>query len=216
MPIIREHIASFVEVHNAHTIRKQKNRPYLPTGKPYDMFYFPETLNYATKVDKDDQLFNSLLREVEAWNPDEYLTRGTIDLCTKIVVDAGFELPFMFTNDEDAPHVRAYKLLRVELYRYEANGGSLTRITPPVGGKQWIRYQAEVEKERQEEIERQERRDCGEAVEPIWQEALHEEEDIEDDGEDNREDNRDNDREDGGLTDEERLEALMNEFILDI
>src|SRR5205814_8685536 len=34
------------------------------------------------------------------------------------------------TNDEDAPHVRAYKLLRVELYRYEANGGSLTRITP--------------------------------------------------------------------------------------
>ena len=54
------------------------------------------------------------------------------------------------TNDEDAPHVRAYKLLRVELYRYEANGGSLTRITPPVGGKQWIRYQAEVEKMRAE------------------------------------------------------------------
>ena len=33
MPLIREHVYTFVQVHNTHRIRRQKNREeYLPTG----------------------------------------------------------------------------------------------------------------------------------------------------------------------------------------
>jgi hypothetical protein len=39
MPFLRQHIKTFVEVHNTHWIRRQKNREdYLPTGKPFMMY----------------------------------------------------------------------------------------------------------------------------------------------------------------------------------
>ncbi|KAH8146899.1 uncharacterized protein LAJ45_08978 [Morchella importuna] len=41
MPIIRAKLHQFVENWNNHKIRKQSNRPNLPTGEPYYNYYFP-------------------------------------------------------------------------------------------------------------------------------------------------------------------------------
>lgn len=41
LPIIRRQIYHFVDLWNIHTIRKQKNRLYLPTGKPVVLYHCP-------------------------------------------------------------------------------------------------------------------------------------------------------------------------------
>lgn len=54
MDIIRSHIHNFVEVHNSHSIRKQPKRDhYLPTGKPFEMYFYPvNATNFQEPVDE--------------------------------------------------------------------------------------------------------------------------------------------------------------------
>lgn len=62
MQLVREKLHNVVERWNSHKIRKQKNRPNLPTGNPWNNYYFskdgvedytntsiPNTLNYIQK-----------------------------------------------------------------------------------------------------------------------------------------------------------------------
>ena len=41
LPLLREKVYQFVERWNSHKIRKQKNRPNLPTGEPFYNYYYP-------------------------------------------------------------------------------------------------------------------------------------------------------------------------------
>ena len=45
MPLIRKELTEFVEEHNSHRIRKQRDR-LTPQGIPEDLYQFPE--NYGT------------------------------------------------------------------------------------------------------------------------------------------------------------------------
>ena len=88
MQVIREQIAVFVEAHNNHRIRNQdKTRPYLPTGRPFQLYHHPGTRHYARKADQD--LLNSLLQKVEDWSPEEYITQDVSDFCDRIIEEEG-------------------------------------------------------------------------------------------------------------------------------
>lgn len=41
MPIIRSEIYGFADLWNTHTIRYQRGRPNLPTGKPIILYHHP-------------------------------------------------------------------------------------------------------------------------------------------------------------------------------
>ena len=41
MPLLRQEIFDFVDSWNNHYIRKQRNRPDHPTGRPYMMYFHP-------------------------------------------------------------------------------------------------------------------------------------------------------------------------------
>ena len=41
MPLLRKELAWFIQVHNSHRIRKQKDRK-TPRGVPEDLYAFPE------------------------------------------------------------------------------------------------------------------------------------------------------------------------------
>lgn len=41
LPLLQAQLHQFVERWNDHKIRKQTNRPSLPTGEPYYNYYFP-------------------------------------------------------------------------------------------------------------------------------------------------------------------------------
>ena len=82
---------------------------------------------------------------------DVYQTKETADLCRQILYDHGFLEEFSLdpNNYINKPlYVKAYKLLRVELYDHWDNGGSLKYIPHPTSKEKWIAEQAELENER--------------------------------------------------------------------
>ncbi|KAI9748093.1 MAG: hypothetical protein M4579_007315 [Chaenotheca gracillima] len=151
MPIIRQHISTFVQMHNNHRIRRQRARElYLSTGKPYEMFHYPApgVRNYATRPDAE--LLAELEAEVQNYSADTYQTDMVASFCADQLMRAGFPSEFNYTQ-EDATHVDAYKYLRRVLWEYEQKGGYLSRISKPLGGRNWIEQQATIAIIRSEE-----------------------------------------------------------------
>ncbi|KAG0644315.1 hypothetical protein HOY80DRAFT_878747, partial [Tuber brumale] len=97
MEIIRSHIHNFVEVHNSHSIRKQPKRDhYLPTGKPFEMYFYPlNAENYQESV--DETILSTLESEVEAYDLDSYLPMETISLYSTLLLEA--QLPTSYSYD---------------------------------------------------------------------------------------------------------------------
>ncbi|CUS14687.1 unnamed protein product, partial [Tuber aestivum] len=86
MEIIRSHIHNFVEVHNSHSIRKQSKRDhYLPTGKPFEMYFYPlNAKDYQESV--DETILSTLESEVEAYDLDPYLPPETISFYSTLLL----------------------------------------------------------------------------------------------------------------------------------
>lgn len=66
-PIIRQEVYAFVDLWNTHTIRRQNNRPHVPTGKPVVLYLSPPegVVDYGTKPDLT--LLGQLKHDVEQW-----------------------------------------------------------------------------------------------------------------------------------------------------
>ena len=154
MEHIRSHIQNFVDVHNTHKIRHQKNRDYLPTGKPVEMFKYPPTgvKNYAENPDID--LLTELQDQVASWDHEAYQSEETAQLCVKILTEAGMPMQWETISYDDESHWNAYLLLREKLREHVKNGGELTTIPKPEGGRKWINEQKQKESEHlQQEID---------------------------------------------------------------
>lgn len=67
MDMIRTHIHRFVEIHNNHPIRKQiKRSHYLPTGKLFEMYFYPESsIDYAQTA--NESVLEILEAEVQSY-----------------------------------------------------------------------------------------------------------------------------------------------------
>ncbi|KAL4789390.1 hypothetical protein BDV19DRAFT_397054 [Aspergillus venezuelensis] len=77
MPIISIQITSFVRSWNNHSIRKQRNRPHIVTGKPFINYHCPEAGVQDHGIKFDPDLFKCLQEHVQAWDPNECLPAET-------------------------------------------------------------------------------------------------------------------------------------------
>lgn len=135
MDMIRSDIHRFIEVHNSHPIRFQRNRDhYLPTGQPFLMYNYPENAkDYKEKV--DETVLAALEKEVADYDLDEYLPAATSLLYQQFLDQGGF--PKVFTYD-DSRHKDAYLYLRHKVSEYIFNGGLIQLTSRPAGAAEWI------------------------------------------------------------------------------
>lgn len=74
MPIIREEVFHFVRVWNRHQIRRQSNRPLLPTGRPYILYNYPQYDTTGNLVQNYGQIPNASILQELSKNVAEYST----------------------------------------------------------------------------------------------------------------------------------------------
>jgi hypothetical protein len=84
MPIIRQEIYGYADLWNAHTIRRQVNRPTVVSGKPVVLYFQPPppARDYGSEV--PNNRLQRLLQSVEAYEPNEYLPAITMRFCQDI------------------------------------------------------------------------------------------------------------------------------------
>ena len=135
MDMICSHIHRFIEVHNSHPIRLQRNRQhYLPTGQPFLLYYYPEDgKDYKEKV--DEKVLAELEKEVAEYDLDEYLPASTMKLYGEILEAGGYPRYFAYN---DLRHEKAYLYLRDQVSRHIAFGGQVQLASRPSGAAEWI------------------------------------------------------------------------------
>lgn len=135
MDMIQSHIHQFIEIHNSHPIRFQRNREhYLPTGQPFLMYNYPENAkDYKEKV--NEQILTALEKEVEDYDLDEYLPLATRELYKHFLNQGGFSHIFAYN---DPRHKDAYLYLRDRVSQHTLLGGEIELILRPVGAAEWI------------------------------------------------------------------------------
>ncbi|KAE9972207.1 hypothetical protein EG328_005132 [Venturia inaequalis] len=144
IPILREEIASFVQVWNNHYIRRQKNRPNMVPGRPFVLYNIPPTgtQNYAVNLDPERMATFSAL--AEEYNLDEFLPRDVYNLCTQHLQSEGYFLverpPLNTLEDRSNPYIRHYLSLRAMLRQHYESGQEpqLRELETPTGARIWF------------------------------------------------------------------------------
>ena len=151
MNMIREHIHGFVEEHNRHRIRKQRNREYyLPTGRPNKLYHYPPegTRDYGSKPWQP--LMEKLKNDVAAYDLNDYLPVETVTTFCNILENGGFQTSFKFNEN----HYDAYLYLRREVWKLVKTDGQFLIIPKPTGVRSWIAdNREENERHIEEDIE---------------------------------------------------------------
>ncbi|KAG5767337.1 hypothetical protein H9Q73_014340 [Fusarium xylarioides] len=112
MPMIREELANFVQVWNQHYIRSQKNRPHVPAGQPWALYFQPEAregIRNCSEVIPEQRLRN--LQNIFAQDPidiNAYLPAATMSVCDSILTNWE-EHP---NDSESEPLLSTYLYLR--------------------------------------------------------------------------------------------------------
>jgi hypothetical protein len=151
MNMIREHIHGFVEEHNRHRIRKQRNREhYLPTGRPNKLYHYPPegTRDYGSKPWQP--LMEKLKNDVAAYDLNDYLPVETVTTFCNILENGGFQTSFKFNEN----HYDAYLYLRRKVWKLVKTDGQFLIIPKPTGVRSWIAdNREEIERHIEEDIE---------------------------------------------------------------
>ncbi|KAI5789647.1 hypothetical protein DFH27DRAFT_486409 [Peziza echinospora] len=149
MSMIRRHIATFVETHNQHKIRHQRNRAhYLPTGRPNFLYHYPPAGIHDYGEPPSLQVLAALEADVAPYDLDEYLP-DTIRLrFTDILFAGGFPIEYQFNEG----HLDAYRYLRSEMLQYMQLNPlyEFQTLSRPLGVETWLqRYGNLVEIEQE-------------------------------------------------------------------
>jgi hypothetical protein len=84
--IIRDELADFVNLWNGHIIRNQKNRPYVKSGVPRDLYHTTTDPDWGVPFDDDDdspqqQLLREMWEHLELIDIDSLLPAETEAWC---------------------------------------------------------------------------------------------------------------------------------------
>lgn len=140
--MIRIHIHRFVDIHNNHPIWKQAKRDhYLPTDKPFEMYFYPESEKNYTRT-ADETILQKLETEVKSYVLDDFLPLATIQVFQLFLLSGNFPIQF---SDQDS-HKQTYVYLRRQVWEYVANGGEAQIFNQLIGAEDWI-FQDQLEKE---------------------------------------------------------------------
>jgi hypothetical protein len=195
MDKLREQVSNFVNLHNIHTIRKQKWRDHvIPPGRPEDLYFFHDDAPDCKTVleGTTEELLSRMEDDLATYNEQEYQSNSIGTLCKTLLIKGNVEYSLdEFTSALDQSHVRAYLFLRAALRTFEKETNfSLEdhNIEPPRGGIYWVMAQKEAERQRQEALRLNRR------PEDIPEEELVSEEEMDENGEDESD-------EEGGILD---------------
>ncbi|KAG6131192.1 hypothetical protein E4U28_007049 [Claviceps purpurea] len=153
---IREMFANFVELSNAHTIRKQNNREHVVSGKPIDLYCTEDVQNWGVHIGEDDDAddrmaLNQMLDPLESVDIDRLLSQETEDWCDARLEEMGFfEAPI--TNPEE-PHREFYLCLRQQIQEHQESGARpILELSPiPLGGlSEYMRLLEEFDRRRED------------------------------------------------------------------
>ncbi|KAL4864173.1 hypothetical protein BDV12DRAFT_205896 [Aspergillus spectabilis] len=142
MPVLRIEITSFVRLWNNHSIRKQPNRPYLVSGKPYINYNRPEAGIHNHGIQFDWDLFKKLHRDVQDWDADEYLPADTYNWTSVQLQELGFDPqnpPDNAGGDIYMPFRMIYLELRARIQAHISGGSEpeLGLSSRPTGAFDW-------------------------------------------------------------------------------
>jgi len=160
MPILRREIYRFADLWNNHTIRYQRGRPNLPTGKPiilyphpyplaqsYAILPCPDTLKLLQQDVYSYGKFRLLMSDLCAYrkyfyiDPHEYLPKATQEWCLMQLNHIGIQGPItssMKYEDGIPTHRVAYLYLQEMGNNFIRHGGDLTLSVKPTGMYSWV------------------------------------------------------------------------------
>ncbi|PWY70881.1 hypothetical protein BO94DRAFT_560538 [Aspergillus sclerotioniger CBS 115572] len=145
MPILRTQVSSYVHTWNQHTIRKQRERPYVISGRPFMNYYHPEhTINHDLLV--HEEFLQRLRNPVRGWDMAEYLPAETLEWCQGILLGLGFDPekpPPVRPDEAEAPFRTIYLGLRERVIAHMLSGAKpgLALSEAPTGAFDWIEQQ---------------------------------------------------------------------------
>ncbi|KAI1822344.1 hypothetical protein F4861DRAFT_532334 [Xylaria intraflava] len=137
-PMLRTEITEFVQLWNNHTIRRQKNRSYVVSGKPSEI-YETSTVNWGIPIvegSNADHLLRTMAAPLEDLEIDAFFPPETEEWCQTQLDDMGFDGILRTEEDHTHPHLHHYLELRrrVRVHR-ESGQAPYLSITPhPTGG----------------------------------------------------------------------------------
>ncbi|KAG6171952.1 hypothetical protein E4U51_008021 [Claviceps purpurea] len=138
-PMIQGEIGDFVDLWNGHSIRNQRNRAHVVSGKPADLWRTQDAPNCGVRlsedVDADDRVaLNQMLDPLEAIDIDRFLVQETEDWCNDRLQEMGFFEARI--TDRERPHEEFYKQLQRLIQDHEDNSREpVLQLAPiPRGG----------------------------------------------------------------------------------
>ncbi|KAI1116337.1 hypothetical protein F5Y14DRAFT_440036 [Nemania sp. NC0429] len=137
-PILRTEVAEFVQLWNNHTIRTQKNRPHVVSGKPTEIYETCE-VNWGIPIPEGSEteaLLRTMSDSLENTEIDAFFTEETEAWCNAQLEELGFDGTLRTEEDHKYPHLRTYLDLRHRIRQHEASGNLpiLSLIKHPIGG----------------------------------------------------------------------------------
>ncbi|KAI8940778.1 hypothetical protein NX059_002044 [Plenodomus lindquistii] len=139
IPILRREIRAYIETHNSHRIRKQKNRPNIVVGKPSMLFMCPPDGTRDFKQPVNQEELRNLKAETPVWDMHAVLPPETQLWCDRQLKDMAFD-PHTSVMKSAAERVAPYKDVYLELRRrikeYQASSArpALGLLAHPTGG----------------------------------------------------------------------------------
>lgn len=124
MPVLRDHIESYVHTWNVHNIRKQADHPERAPGKPYMNYHHPpkNVDNFGLPVDAPT--LQAMQHHHSGFNTDDYLPPDTMRWCEAQLQELGFDPhnpPARLPGDTQ-PFRSVYLALRERAWKHERLG----------------------------------------------------------------------------------------------
>jgi hypothetical protein len=153
MTMLRTHIHTFVQTHNTHRIRRQKQREhYLPTGIPVNMYQYPKpgARDYGSPPNPATITALEHRQHLDKYDLDEYIPSTTRQILNDLLSAKGLPITYSWQDD----HVYAYGELRVAVWNFINTGGNIEILLPPREPEEWIaKHEADIEAARGENLD---------------------------------------------------------------
>ncbi len=134
---IRQEVGQFVHLWNTHTIRKQKDRPYLVTGKPWVLHANMDGEYDDYRIDITPDQLAATRDRVPVFDVEQYLPERTLAWCETWLKDNGYSTILDCSYEKDVTsgqHLfhHAYCALREAVYAHAENQpGELHELPNP-------------------------------------------------------------------------------------
>jgi hypothetical protein len=138
LPMIQDEIYGFVRLWNAHTIRPQKQRPNVVSGKPFMLYHHPGDgiQNWAVPFSQEE--FRTIKNKVKDWPINAYLPPETLQWCQTFLDSIQFSYSRNI-GDRTKPFESYYLQLRSAIQAHVRSNQepSLSLLAAPTGAYNW-------------------------------------------------------------------------------